>query len=459
MAQRTAPHGMRIFTFIWIGQLFSLIGSGLTEFALGVWVYQRTESATQFALITFFIALPHIVISPLAGALVDRWDRRWAMILSDVGAGCCTLIVALLLFTGRLEIWHVYVAVLASSTFGAFQFPAYSVVMTMLVPKEHLGRANGMVELAWAAGRIISPLLAGLLVAAISIEAVILIDVATFLFALGALLVVRVPNPEPTSGDAEEEGILRSVRYGWAYIAERPGLRGLLLFFLAVNFSLGFFQALFVPLILSFASTETLGITLSVGSSGLLIGGLLMSVWGGPRRRIHGVIGLGVPFGLCLLLTGVQPSVTLIAVASFVFFLLQPIINACDHAIWQSKVEPDVQGRVFAMRRTIEMSSALLAYLIAGPVIDYLFAPLLAADGPLVGSVGQLIGVGPGRGIGLLFVLLGLMPIGTALWAYLSPRVRLVEDELPDVVADKPADEEQISREADDRVGPVLAAS
>ena len=141
---------MRIFTLIWFGQLISFIGFGLTRFALGVWVYRNTGSVTQFALISLFAILPSILLSPLVGVLVDRWNRRTCMILSDAGAGLSTLAIVLLLLVGRLEVWHIYLVVAVSSTFNAFQWPAYAAATTMLVPKQHLGRASGMVQLAEA---------------------------------------------------------------------------------------------------------------------------------------------------------------------------------------------------------------------------------------------------------------------------------------------------------------------
>ena len=195
-----------------------------------------------------------MLVSPIAGALVDRWDRRRVMILSDTGAALCSLTVSLLAWSGSLEVWHVYVAVLVTSTCAAFQFPAYATLMTVLVPKDQLGRANGMVEMAWAAGQIASPLLAALLIGAISLYGLILVDVVTFLVGVSILLVVRVAQPEPSiEREAPRGSLLREAAYGWTYIAARPGLRALLTFFVVVNFSVGLFNALFVPMVLSFA--------------------------------------------------------------------------------------------------------------------------------------------------------------------------------------------------------------
>lgn len=436
--QNVSPQRFRTFLLIWFGQLISLTGSGLTGFALGVWVYLRTGSVTQFALISLFTSLPGIMFSPIAGALVDRWDRRRAMILSDAGAGLCTLIVALLLLAGRLEVWHIYLVMAISSTFSAFQWPAYSAATTLLVSKEHFGRASGMVQISEAVAQIASPVLAGVLMGVIRVQGVILLDFATFLFAVFTLLMARVPRPETTAeGEAGQGSLLREAAYGWTYIRARPGLFGLLLFFAASNFATGIVQVLFTPLVLSFTTAVVLGLLLSVGGLGFLAGSLTMSVWGGPRRRVYGILGSSLLMGAVLFAAGFPPRAWILGAAAFLFFFSLPISNGCSQAIWQSKTAPDVQGRVFAVRRMIAWASLPLAYLVAGPLADRVFEPLLAEGGLLADGLGQIIGVGVGRGIGLLYIILGLMILLATLVAYLYPRLRQVETELPDYMADK----------------------
>jgi DHA3 family macrolide efflux protein-like MFS transporter len=426
-----------VFGLVWFGQLVSLVGSGLTSFALGVWVYQNTGSVTQFALISFFTTLPGIALLPLAGALVDRWDRRWAMILSDSGAGLCTLTIAILLAVGQLQVWHIYILSAVSSTFSAFQWPAYSAAITLLVPKEQLGRASGMVQFGQAGAQVVSPLLAGLLVTKIQIQGVILIDFATFLFAVFTLLLVSIPRPPATAeGKAGKGSLLREAAYGWVYVRERFGLLGLLLLFAALNLSIAAATVLLTPLVLGFADASVLGSVLSVAGGGMLAGGLVMSAWGGPKRRMQGVLGGALFGGLMLVLMGLRPNAFLIAVAAFWFPFCTQVIVGCSQAIWQSKVAPDVQGRVFAIRRMVAWSSAPLAYLVAGPLVDDFFGPLLAAEGPLAGSVGQIIGVGASRGNGLLLIVLGLFVVLMTIGAYLRPRLRLVEDDLEDAITE-----------------------
>ena len=279
---------MTTFAIIWLGQVVSLVGSGLTSFALGVWVFERTGSATQFALIGLAAVLPRVLLSPLAGTIVDRWDRRWVMIVADLGAGLSTMLVMVWLTTGRLELWHIYALTLVSAAFGTVQWPAFMAVTTLLIPQKHLSRANGMVQFGQAASEILAPALAGVLMGLIGLEKVILIDVTTFVFAVGTLLLVRFPQPELSATDVPGKGSLgQDLTYGWRYIFARPGLRGLLLFFAAVNFLWGMVGALIVPLILSWTSSDVLGALISIAGVGMLVGSLIMSVWGGPRRRIR----------------------------------------------------------------------------------------------------------------------------------------------------------------------------
>jgi MFS transporter, DHA3 family, macrolide efflux protein len=437
MDRPAGAHHMLVFLTVWFGQLVSIIGSGLTGFGLGVWVYQRTGSVTLFALIALCTTLPGIALSPLAGALVDRWDRRLVMIVSDSVAGLNTLLIALLLLYDRLELGHIYLAMAINSVCSTFQGPAYAATVTLLVPQQHLGRANGLLQLGQAAGRIFAPALAGFLVTWLHIHAVLLIDVATFLFALITLLMVRFPKPERTAGSIAGQGsLMHEAAYGWRYIIVRPGLLGQLLLFMVVNFLLGTVSVLATPLVLAFASPEILGTVLSIGGSGMLVGSVLMSLWGGPRPRIHGVLGFTLLIGLAMMLAGLRPSPGLFALAAFLFFFSLPIVDGSSLAIWQTKVDPGVQGRVLAARHMIAWSALPLAYLVAGPLADHVFEPLLASGGLLASSIGRLIGVGPGRGIGLLFVVMGILTVLVTIAGYFHPRLRLVEQELPDALAE-----------------------
>lgn len=428
MSQHRARGLFRTFAIVWLGQVVSIVGSGLTSFALGVWLFERTGSATQFALIGLSGVLPRVVLSPLAGSLVDRWDRRRLMIATDAGAGCCTLALASLLATGRLEVWHIYLLSGLSAAFGTVQWPAYTATTTLLVADKHLGRANGMVQLGQAAAEILSPALAGMLVRTIGLGGVVLIDVATFFFAVFTLLWVRFPAlPRKGADRAEQPSFWREMTAGWKVIVSRPGLIGLLGVSTVANFLWGMVGALIVPMILGFASSDTLGLIISIAGTGMLAGSLVMGIWGGPKRRINGVLGFEFLSGLCYVLIGLRPSFWPTSIGAFCAHVTIAIISGSEQSIWQSRIEPEIQGRVFAARQMIARAASPLAYLLAGPLADELFAPLLVPAGPLAGSLGRFLGTGAGRGIGLLFLVMGVVKMVVAASGYAIPQVRLVE--------------------------------
>ena len=428
---RKQNSGRLTFTLVWSGQLVSLIGSGITSFALDIWVYQQNESVTQFAIASLCGTLPFILISPLAGSLIDRWNRRIPMILGDLGAGLSTLTIALVLLSSSLEIWHVYLATAAISCFAAFQVPAYMAAIPSLVPKHSLDRANGMIQMGHAIAQLVAPVLGGVLLVTIGLKGIILLDFATFLVALATLLSVRFPDVRRTREKARTS-VWRDSLEGWAYVAARPGLVGLVIFFAASNFLIGMVTILATPFILSFASAAVLGTIVSISGFGMLLGGLVMSASHGIHGRMTRIFSCTFLSGLAMLAAGLRPSVPLFTCAAFVFFFCIPVIQGSSHTIFQQKVQPDLQGRVFVLIAAISGASLPLSYLIAGPLADQVFEPLMAAGGALAGSIGQFIGTGQGRGIGLLFMIAGALAMLASLLASRYPRLRLLEEELPD---------------------------
>jgi MFS transporter, DHA3 family, macrolide efflux protein len=441
---RASSNPLRAFFIAWAGQLLSLIGSGLTSFALGIEVYKRTGSITKLSLVTFFSTVPFVLVSPFAGALVDRWNRRTVMLLSDLGAGICSFLILGLIAAGEsglwpLETWHFYLPFALSAIFAAFRGPALSAATTQLVPRQYLSRANGLLELAAASSQLISPVLAGALVVHIGMQGILLIDLTTFVFAFTSLLLIRIPSL-PLSQESASKGSLRQdMAHGWSFIRVRPGLVGLLVSSTVTNLVLGLVVVLITPLVLSFGDASTLGLILSLAGLGMLLGSIVMSVWGGPKRRIRGVLGLKLMGGLVLFGGALPPSIPAIALCAGLFLFTIPLIGGTAQSLWQSKVPQGLQGRVFSTKRMIAIAASPVATLLSGPLADRFFEPWLAPGGALAGSVGRVVGTGPGRGIGFLFVVLGLVMTANVLFIWLSPRVLNLETELPDALPDKPA--------------------
>lgn len=441
----TPKYKQNVFNALWFGQMISIIGSGLTGFALRVWAYEQTTSVTQFALITFFYGLPGILISPFAGVLVDRWDRRITMIFSDFGAALSTLGILLLVIADQLQTWHIYVAVAIISLFGAIQEPASQATVSLLVPKEKLGRANGMMQIGPAMSRIVAPFLAGLLIVTIGLKGVAQIDLATFLFAIIVLIAIRIPRPtqdkhrEPKTKEKKttKASYIADIKLGWNYLRERAGLYNLMILSIAINLTQGMVIVLIAPIVLSFANAQTLGWVFAISGTGALLGAIAMSVWGGPKRRINGFFVFGTLRSFLLLLGGLQPNAWLIAIASALYLFCSQISSASITALWQTKIPSQIQGRVFATLRVIAVLFFPMGQILAGPLSDYVFQPMLEVDGILANSVGQIIGVGAGRGIGFLLIVLGFTNLIIMIGAFLNARIRLVEDEIPDAIQEK----------------------
>lgn len=429
--------GMRAFLIFWLGQLVSLLGTNMSRFALTIWAWQLTGQATALALVALFSFAPSVIISPIAGAMVDRLPRKLMMILSDAAAGLATLVLLLLYQTGHLQIWHLYIAGAFTGAFESFQFPAFSAAISTMVPKEQYGRANGLLSLAESASGIAAPVLAGLLLAVIGIGGVLLIDVITCVFAVAVLAFITVPHPKRTTVDhesGESNNFWREITYGFRYIWARPSLLGLQMTFFISNFlgSIGF--VLVNPMILARTNNNELALATVQTAFGIggVVGGLLISTWGGPRRRVHGVLLGFVWASLFQVWLGMGQSVWAWSTASFLMLLSFPIINGSNQAIWQAKIPHDVQGRVFGARRVFAQITGPLGMAIAGPLADWVMEPAMRPDGALAGTLGGLFGVGPGAGMGVIIAVSGLLSVAVGFIGYAIPAIFHAETLLPD---------------------------
>jgi MFS family permease len=431
----TRDEGMRTFFVVWAGQVVSVVGSGLTSFALGIWTLQETGSVTPFAMVTLSITLPAILMTPIAGPLVDRWDRRVTMLVADLVAGLATAGVALLFFSSNLELWHVYLNAVVISISSSFQEPSYVAALPTLVPKERLSNANGMVQLGQALGTLLSPAIAGLLLVSGGLGVVMLVDFATFLLAVVTLTAVRFPRVAAAGDQVGLKGLLAEALEGWRYLRAKPGMQALLYIFAGVNFLLGIVMVLYIPMVLAFTTEQVLGFAVSAAGVGMLGGSVLMSSWSGPARKIDGLLWPIAAGGLAIVVIGLAPSVWPVVGGAFVLMFVVPIANTSSQVLWQTKIPLELQGRIFSVRRVFAQSATPISYLLAGPLADRLFEPWLAEGGALADSVGRLLGTGQGRGIGFMFVVLGLATTLLSLTGFLYEPVRNLDDNLPDVAA------------------------
>ena len=443
MSSFSEPKNMRSFFTIWIGQLVSIVGSGLTSFALGVWIFQETGRATPFAITVLFGSLPAVLLGPVVGSVADSFNRKKVILLADTGNAIITFIAFLLLLYGRLEIWNIYLIALAGSTFSAFQEPAFGASIVMLVPRKDLQRANGMTQMTNALGNLVPPLLAGLLFGLIGLQGIILIDFITYFVALGTVVISRIPQPERIEPQ-EKVSQWHEAMAGWRYLRLKGGLLGLVFYFAVVNFMINFAAVLTSPMVLAVFSPAILGYIQTAGGVGMLIGSILLSVWGGPKKKIISIIIFISISSFGLALAGLRANAFLIAAGYFLMLFLIPLASGSSQAIFQTKVPLELQGRVFAMRSMISRSMMPLAFLSAGPLADLVFEPMMREGGTLANTfLAQVVGVGPGRGIGLIFIIAGLGTIIISWIAYSNPNLRNIETRIPDGIPDHEADENQ----------------
>jgi len=433
--------GMKGFSIVWIGQIVSVLASSMTGFGMTLWMYKQTESATAMGFMQVAFITPFLLLSPIAGAMVDRYNRKLMMMLSDLGAVLSTTVILILYTTGHLEFWHLYIANIINGLGNTFQWPAYSAAISTMVPKEQYGRANGMMSLVEAGPGVLAPMIAGAILAITiqgpfdSFALIMLIDLATFLLAIGALLIVYVPQPEKTVEGAEGQGnIWQEAVYGFQYIFKRPSLLGLQMIFFFGNLFGGIGFTIFAPMILARTGQDSLifGSIQTAGAVGGIVGGVIMSAWAGFKRRVHGVLAGWILFGIFFAVFGSSKSIVWWIPAMILLALTGPLINTSNQAIWQVKVAPDVQGRVFSARRLIAWFTQPVAPIIAGTLADFVMEPAMTTDTGMASIFGPIFGTTSGAGMGLLMFFSGLIAASVGIIGYFIPSIRNAEDILPD---------------------------
>jgi MFS family permease len=406
----------------------------MTRFALLIWAYQQTGAATTVALLGFFSFIPFVVVSPLAGMVVDRVDRRLVMLFSDLAAGITTIGLLFLYLSGDLAIWHLYAAGLLTGIGEAFQGPAYSAATTLMVAPKDFNRVNGLRTLAESASQVLAPLFAGALMVWIGLAGVMWVDVATFVVAMVTLLIVRVPQPVADDSEHAPGHWRTDMIYGLRFIFQRPGLVGLTAILVGLNlFATITYFSILPALILGKGAGELGWATVQMGLGlGGVMGSILASTWGGPKRRIHAIYGAAALSFMTDWFFAFGQTVIVWTAGAFVGSFFVPLIMGNNRSIWQSKVPPAAQGRVFAASGMLRTAVNPIAYLVAGPLADQVFGPAMRAGGALAPLFGPLIGTGPGAGIALMFFFTGILGTSMAICGYLWRPSRRVEVDLPD---------------------------
>jgi surfactin synthase thioesterase subunit len=425
---------MARFLTVSLGQLVSIAGSAVTEFAIPLWTYLKVGSLTQYAVLSVLAIMPGVLAAPLAGAVVDRSRRRRVMLAADASSGAAVGTVALLYATGSLRIGFVYALVAWLSVALTFQRLAYASAVPQLVPKRYLGHANGVVEMWGGIAQFAAPLIAVGLMAAVGLGGILAIDLISFAVAVGVVLAVRFPAAMALR---RREPLGTEILGGLRYSLERPAFRAMLGYFAVQTLFLSAMLVAVSPLVLSFAGLSSVGSVIVLGGAGAALGGLTMVIWGGPvRRRMRAVlIGTAVQGGFGVL-TGLRPSLVLIAAGLAGMLFCLAVVRGTYATIVQVKVPQRLQGRVFAVNQVISWSTIPVGFAVLTPLWAHVFGAMLTPHGRLAGTVGAVIGTGPGRGIGFMYVVFGLVMAVSSLLATRYGRVSRFDDEVPDTVAD-----------------------
>jgi len=411
---------MKTFMVIWFGQFISMLGSALSAFGLGIWIFQKTGSAASFAMSAVCTVLPALLFAPFAGSIADRKKRKAIILLTDsIDAFLKILIVTLLIFN-KLELWMVYPLVFISGTLGTFQNPAFGASIPMLVPTDKLTRANGLLQFSSAIQNLLAPVIAGFLYPLIELKGLFIIDFVSFFFALASIAFIKIPQPliEKTK-DSLVLAALKDLKYAWKYLIQKEGLMQLIVFFAFLNFIANLSMILLGPLMMSVYNSQAYGNVQAGIGLAMLLGGLCSSLIPDTKNKIKRILLILSLCSIGPIISGTTLNRIIITGGFFIFMFPVPYVNTLLMSIFQIKIERNVLGRVGALMTAILAAITPIAYLCAGPLADYVFEPLMNEKG---------------RGIGLIFIISGILLIISCFLMRLNKTVTSIEKRLPDYV-------------------------
>lgn len=409
---------MKTFMVIWFGQFISMLGSALSAFGLGIWIFQKTGSAASFAMSAVCTVLPALLFAPFAGSIADRKKRKAIILLTDsIDAFLKILIVTLLIFN-KLELWMVYPLVFISGTLGAFQNPAFGASIPMLVPSDKLTRANGLLQFSSAIQNLLAPVIAGFLYPLIELKGLFIIDFVSFFFALASIAFIKIPQPSvEKTKDSLVLAALKDMQYAWNYLIQKEGLMQLIVFFAFLNFIANLSMILLGPLMMSVYNSQAYGNVQAGIGLAMLLGGLCSSLIPDTKNKIKRILLILALCSIGPIISGATLNWIIITAGFFIFMFPVPYVNTLLMSIFQIKIERNVLGRVGALMTAILAAITPIAYLCAGPLADYVFEPLMNEKG---------------RGIGLIFIISGTLLIISCLLMLSNKTVTSIEKRLPD---------------------------
>lgn len=386
--------GFSKFIILWFGELISSIGSGLTSFGLGVYIFETTGSVTSMALITLLGFLPNLVLSVFAGVLADKYDRRNLMILGDGLSALGIIYILICMFTGNISLIKICIGVFISSVFSSLLEPSYRATITDLLTKDEFSKSSGLVGLAGSARYLISPILAGILLSISDIKLLLIIDICTFIITVLSTLVVR--KGIVTKKEEHKESFIESLKQGWFSVYKRKGVLILIVISSLITLFMGLFQILAEPLILSFSSSKILGISETVCASGMLVSSLILGIKG-IKKRYSLILSVSLMLsGFGMIGFGLIENIYIICIFGFIFFYMLPYANNCLDYLIRINIPDKLQGRAWGFIGLISQIGYVIAYSISGFLADYF---------------GKINNIGSGRGSAIVIQISGILLI------------------------------------------------
>lgn len=413
------------FILLWSGELISAIGSGLTSFGLGVYVFQQTGKASAMALVTLLAFAPSLLLSAAAGVLADRHDRRLLMVLGDSLSALGLIFILICMLVGEAQLWQICVGVTISSVFSSLLEPAYKATVTDLLTEEQYTKASGLVQIASSAKYLFSPIIAGFLLTVSNIQLLLVIDICTFFVTVISTLAVR--RGLASKKYAQTKSFISEFKDGWGAISENRSVLVLVMITSVITFSLGFIQTLSTPMILAFSDSSALGTIETISASGMLVASVIIGIL--TIKKGYGKMLSGSLFcaGIFMAAFGLRENIVLICISGFLFFAMLPFANTSLDFLIRTNIENDLQGRAWGLIGVISQLGFVAAYALTGILADYVFTPMLLDSGALADSVGKILGTGSGRGSGFLILMAGVMLCVTSVILYSVKSVKKLE--------------------------------
>ena len=422
---------MKNFYKLWLGELISNIGSGMTAFALSVYVYEKTGSVSYISIITLLSFMPSIILSPIGGLLADRYDRRLLMIIGDLFSGLGLIYILWNIQAGEKSIVPIFLGITFSSIFTSLLEPSYRATLTDILEEENYAKASGLIQVAGSAKYLISPVIAGAILSVADIRIILMLDILTFITTCLMIFLVRKSmNSEMQNCKKDSfKGLLE----GLFIIKENRGVYSLVIIMFFVCFFMGFIQILIRPMILELSSVKTAGMMESLCAAGLLIGSLWIGI-AGIKKNYSKILAVACFFcGIFMSMTGVNENLAIIGISTFLFFSTLPFMNSCADVLVRVSVPNELQGRVWGLISLITQMGTVAAYIISGIMADYVFEPMFNKNGILVENIGIIIGTGKGRGIGFMLILSGIGMLIMAIVIWKNREIREVSEKCVDL--------------------------